>query len=223
QLDGLEQVLWPDHCIQGTPGAALHEDLNTGRIHYVIQKGKAFQFDSYSGFVDNRHRLATGLGQFLKAHGVTEVAVMGLATDYCVKFTTLDAVALRLETTLIEDGCRGVELNLGDVERAIAEMQAAGVRMVVADQLTRQHQTREIDMIYRKKPVEIEAFPWTSGCELPDWARNKLTEHEGFAHIDTLEGIMAATPGDFIIRGIEGEVYACKPDIFGKTYELVGN
>ena len=74
-------------------------------------------------------------------------------------------------------------------------------------------------MKYRKKPVEIEAFPWICGCDLPDWARNKLTEHEEFVHIDTLEGVMTATPGDFIIRGVEGEVYSCKPGIFEKTYE----
>lgn len=74
-------------------------------------------------------------------------------------------------------------------------------------------------MKYRKKPVEIEAFLWSSGCDLPDWARNKLTEHERFAHIDTLEGVMTASPGDYIIRGVAGEVYPCKPDIFEKTYE----
>lgn len=77
-------------------------------------------------------------------------------------------------------------------------------------------------MKYRKKSVEIDAFPWTRGCEMPEWASRKLTEHSEFALIDTLEGIMTATPGDFIIRGVEGEVYSCKPDIFEKTYERVG-
>ncbi|MEO2016563.1 MAG: hypothetical protein ABGZ53_19570 [Fuerstiella sp.] len=77
-------------------------------------------------------------------------------------------------------------------------------------------------MMYRRRPVEIDAFPWTCGCRMPDWARNKLTEHEQCVYIDTLEGIMTATPGDFIIRSVEGEVYSCKPGIFEKTYEQVG-
>ena len=89
------------------------------------------------------------------------------------------------------------------------------------DQRTKPNEN-EAEMKYRKKPVEIDAFPWTCGCNLPDWGRAKLTEHEKFAHIDTLEGTMTATPGDFIIRGVEGEVYSCKPDIFEKTYERVG-
>lgn len=76
-------------------------------------------------------------------------------------------------------------------------------------------------MKFRKKPVVIDAFPWTHGCDFPDWANDKLTEYEGFVHIDTLEGVMTATPGDFIIRGVEGEVYSCKPNIFEKTYERV--
>ena len=77
-------------------------------------------------------------------------------------------------------------------------------------------------MKYKKKPVEIDAFQWTFGCDLPKWARGKLTEQEEFVRIDTLEGVMTATPGDFIIRGVVGEVYSCKPDIFTKTYERVG-
>lgn len=78
-------------------------------------------------------------------------------------------------------------------------------------------------MKYRKKPVEIEAFPWTPGCDIPEWARNRLTEHEACVRIGTLEGLMTALPGDFIIRGVEGEVYSCKPDIFEKTHERVAS
>lgn len=133
QLDGVEQMLWPDHCVQGTPGADLHEDLDTKRIHQIVQKGTNTQIDSYSGFFDNGHRQATGLAAVLKQSDVTEVAVMGLATDYCVKFTALDALELGLKTTLISDGCRGVDLNPGDVEQAIADMQAAGVQVLDAD------------------------------------------------------------------------------------------
>ena len=133
QLAGLDQVLWPDHCVQGTPGAELHKNLDARRIHQIVQKGTNAQIDSYSGFFDNGHRQATGLAAPLEQHDVTDVAVMGLATDYCVKYTALDAVELGLKTTLISDGCRGVDLNPGDVDRAIAEMREAGVRIMLAE------------------------------------------------------------------------------------------
>ncbi len=141
ELDGITQVLWPDHCVQGTQGAMLHEELDTDRIRYVVQKGTDPRFDSYSGFFDNGHRKSTGLPEFLKEHGVIDVAVMGLATDYCVKFTALDAVNLGLKTSLIEDGCRGVNLKTGDVDRAIAEMKDAGVRIIVADEVISEHKS----------------------------------------------------------------------------------
>ena len=129
-LHGLPQVLWPDHCVQGTPGAKFHPALDKGPIARVIQKGTDRTIDSYSGFYDNGHRKATGLGDYLKERGATEVYVVGIATDYCVKFTALDARQLDFETILIEDACRGVELKPGDVAGAIAELRAAGVRVV---------------------------------------------------------------------------------------------
>ncbi len=132
-LDGLEQVLWPDHCVQETPGAAFHKGLDKERIHHVVQKGTSTRIDSYSGFYDNAHRQATVLVELLKERGVSEVAVMGLATDYCVKFTALDAVGLGFTTTLIEDGCRGVDLNPGDVRRAIDEMRNADIQVVTSE------------------------------------------------------------------------------------------
>jgi nicotinamidase/pyrazinamidase len=129
ELDGLQQVLWPVHCVQGTAGAELHPDLDRHRITRVFQKGTDCSIDSYSGFFDNGHRKATGLGDYLKGRGVTHVYVCGLATDYCVKFTALDAVELGLQTHLILDGCRGVELAPGDLERAVNQMQSAGVHV----------------------------------------------------------------------------------------------
>lgn len=134
-LGGLKQVLWPDHCVQGTVGAAFQTKLNTDDIRRVFPKGTDRKIDSYSGFFDNGHRQSTGLAEFLREHGVSEVAVMGLATDYCVKFTALDAVALGLRTWLIEEGCRGVGLKPGDVSRAIQEMRDAGVSVVAAEQI----------------------------------------------------------------------------------------
>lgn len=141
ELDGLTQVLWPDHCVQGTRGALLHEELDTERIRHVVQKGTDQRIDSYSGFFDNGHHKSTELPGLLKEHGVTEVALMGLATDYCVKFTAFDAVKLGLKATLIEDGCRGVNLKTGDVERAISEMRDAGVRIIFADEMISEQQS----------------------------------------------------------------------------------
>jgi nicotinamidase/pyrazinamidase len=129
-LNGLPQTLWPVHCVQDTPGAALAPDLKRERIAKIFQKGTDPGIDSYSGFFDNGHRKSTGLGEWLKEQAVTEVFVCGLATDYCVKFTALDAVQAGFTTSLIEDACRGVTLRPDDVKNAIADMKAAGVRIV---------------------------------------------------------------------------------------------
>ena len=130
ELGGLEQTLWPVHCVQNTPGADFAPGLNRDRWTKVVVKGTDADIDSYSGFYDNGHRRATGLGDFLKQRGVSAVFVAGLATDYCVKFTALDARALGFATFLVRDCCRGVDLNPGDVERSVDEMRAAGVGIV---------------------------------------------------------------------------------------------
>jgi nicotinamidase/pyrazinamidase len=134
-LDGLPQVLWPVHCVAGTRGAAFHPQLDSARITRVFPKGTDARIDSYSGFFDNGQRKATGLGDYLKAQGVTRVYVLGLATDYCVKWTALDAVRLGFEVHLIEDACRGVGLQPGDIPAALAELRAAGVQIESSDQL----------------------------------------------------------------------------------------
>lgn len=126
ELGGVAQVLWPTHCVQGTRGAELAEALDRGAIARVFRKGTDPEVDSYSGFFDNGRRRSTGLGEYLQSRGVDEVVVLGLATDYCVKFTALDALSLGLRTTLVVDACRGVELSEGDVARALAEVAAAG-------------------------------------------------------------------------------------------------
>ncbi len=126
-LGGLQQVLWPDHCVQNSKGAEFVKELEVKRIDKVFHKGMDQNVDSYSGFFDNGHRNATGLGAYLKEQGVDEVTIMGLATDYCVKFTSLDAINLGFKTNLIIEGIRGVEINKGDCEKAINEMRKAGV------------------------------------------------------------------------------------------------
>jgi nicotinamidase/pyrazinamidase len=129
-LAGLPQVLWPSHCVEGTRGAELVRGLETRRIDEVFRKGTDPAIASYSGFFDNGHRTATGRGDYLKRQGVDDVYVVGVATDYCVKFTALDARQFGFETHLIEDACRGVNLKPNDVDRALAEMREAGVQVI---------------------------------------------------------------------------------------------
>src|SRR5262249_40102487 len=123
------QILWPAHCVQGSHGAQLVEKLETKRIDRIFQKGTDPAIDSYSGFFDNGHKKSTGLGDYLKEKGVTDISVVGLATDYCVKFTALDAVQLGFKTTVIRDACRAVNLQPEDEQRAIEEMQKAGIQI----------------------------------------------------------------------------------------------
>jgi nicotinamidase/pyrazinamidase len=130
EVGGVPQVLWPVHCVERTRGAAFAEALAVDRVAAVFAKGMDREVDSYSGFFDNGRRHATGLADWLRARGVTRVAVLGLALDYCVKFTALDAAEQGFETRLIVDGCRAVELTPGDGARAVAEMQAAGIEVV---------------------------------------------------------------------------------------------
>jgi nicotinamidase/pyrazinamidase len=132
---GLEQILWPVHCVQDTPGADFAAGLNRHEWERIFAKGIDARIDSYSGFHDNGHRQATGLGDYLREHGVTEVYIAGLATEYCVKFTVLDALKLGFKTYLIEDACRGVDLQPGDVTRAIETMRAAGAHIVTAEEI----------------------------------------------------------------------------------------
>jgi nicotinamidase/pyrazinamidase len=128
ELNGLSQVLWPVHCVQDSLGAELVRDLDRQLIHKIIRKGTERDIDSYSTFFDNGHRHATGLRDYLVERDVGHVYLMGLATDYCVKFSALDAVRLGFAATVIEDGCRGVELDEGDVAGAMREMRKAGVQ-----------------------------------------------------------------------------------------------
>jgi nicotinamidase/pyrazinamidase len=135
ELDGLPQVLWPPHCVQGTSGSELHPRLDASRVTRIFMKGTDERIDSYSGFFDNGHRQATGLGDYLKQAGVTELVIVGLATDYCVKWTALDARQLGFGVRVVEDGCRGVGLDPGDIPRAFAEMRAAGARIVRSSEI----------------------------------------------------------------------------------------
>ena len=136
ELDGLSQILWPIHCVQNTYGAEFVKELDITKFHKVFRKGTDVNIDSYSGFFDNGHRKATGLGDYLTAEGVTDVYVLGVATDYCVKFTALDAAALGFTTFLITDASRGVNIQPDDVANALTEMHEKGVKMVETKHIT---------------------------------------------------------------------------------------
>lgn len=129
-LHGLPQTLWPVHCVENTPGAGFAGALDSHRITEVFRKGTDPGIDSYSGFFDNGHRKSTGMAEWLKARDVHDVTVCGLATDYCVKFTVLDALSAGFNVTLHLPACRGVNLNAGDVDLAIAEMKGAGATIL---------------------------------------------------------------------------------------------
>ena len=135
-LHGLPQVLWPVHCVQGTPGADFHPDLRTQAITRIFPKGTDPAIDSYSGFFDNGKRKGTGLAEYLGAQGANHLFILGLATDYCVRATVLDALQLGFPTSLVVDGCRAVDLQPGDGDRAIAEMTASGATILAASQVT---------------------------------------------------------------------------------------
>ncbi len=135
ELAGLPQILWPTLCVQATVGAELVKMLNIDRLTKVFQKGSDPTIDSYSGFFDNGHRKSTGLGDYLRRLQISDVYIMGLALDYCVKYTVLDACQLGFKTFLIEDACRGVNINSEDSVIAIREMQAAGASVIQSSYL----------------------------------------------------------------------------------------
>jgi nicotinamidase/pyrazinamidase len=136
-LDGIEQILWPVHCVQNTVGAEFAPSFDTSRIPHVFHKGIDPKIDSYSTFFDNAHRRHTGLAHYLEKRGVKDIYLMGLALDYCVKYSTLDARQLGLNTHVIVDGCRGIELGPGDIDRALDEMKRARAVLLKSSDLER--------------------------------------------------------------------------------------
>jgi nicotinamidase/pyrazinamidase len=126
ELHGLPQTLWPVHCVQNTGGAMFAPGLETRSVAKVFPKGMDARIDSYSGFFDNGHRGDTGLAEWLREQGVTELTLCGLATDYCVKFTALDALECGFKVNLHLAACRGVDLQAGDCDKAVAAMHERG-------------------------------------------------------------------------------------------------
>jgi len=125
------QVLWPDHCVQATAGAAFHAGLDLPHAEAVIRKGFRKGIDSYSGFIEADRRTRTGLEGYLRERDIAKVVIAGLATDFCVNWTAQDAVRAGFETIVVEDACRAIDLD-GSLDRAWAEMAAAGIQRVTA-------------------------------------------------------------------------------------------
>lgn len=122
------QVLWPDHCIQGTQGAAFHPVLETDRADLIIRKGYNPAIDSYSAFFENDHKTPTGLEGYLRTRGVTEVTLVGLALDFCVNYSAVDAAQLGFKVHVLSELCRAIDLN-GSLAEAKKAMQGAGVNL----------------------------------------------------------------------------------------------
>ncbi|WP_442509145.1 bifunctional nicotinamidase/pyrazinamidase [Novipirellula sp. SH528] len=135
KVGDVDQVLWPDHCVQLSEGAAFADALEIRCDVAIFRKGTDPAMDSYSGFFDNGHKHATGLHDYLREHQINRLFIMGLTTDYCVKYTALDAAMLNFETSLLIDGCRSVSHRPADLKDAIDEMKAAGVQIIHSDEI----------------------------------------------------------------------------------------
>ncbi len=123
------QVLWPDHCVQGTKGAEFHPDLNTLKSQVIIRKGFRKAIDSYSTFFENDQKTSTGLTGYLNDRGITDLYTVGLATDFCVKWSILDGIDEGFTMHIIEDAVKGIDLN-GSLDEAWAEMKQKGVKII---------------------------------------------------------------------------------------------
>ena len=135
ELNGLPQILWPIHCVQESFGSEFHPSLNQAPIQHIVYKGTDSGIDSYSAFFDNGKKKSTGLADWLSEQQITELYILGLATDYCVKYTALDARGLGIPTKVIRDACRAVNLSPDDEAKAYQEMEAAGVEMIQSKNL----------------------------------------------------------------------------------------
>jgi nicotinamidase/pyrazinamidase len=134
-IDGYAQTLWPDHCVQGTPGADFHPALSTVPVDLIVRKGTHPAVDSYSVFLENDKKTKTGLDGYLTSLGAGEIFLCGLATDYCVFYSAMDAVKFGFTAAVIIDACRGIDAPPGSVDKAVADMREAGVRIITAGEL----------------------------------------------------------------------------------------
>ncbi len=122
------QILWPDHCVQGSEGAQFHRDLATNPAQMIVRKGFRSHIDSYSAFFENDRKTPTGLDGYLKTRGITDITLVGLALDFCVQYTALDSCELGYSTTVVTEACRAIDLD-GSLKSALTAMKAANVTL----------------------------------------------------------------------------------------------
>jgi nicotinamidase/pyrazinamidase len=136
EVDGMKQVLWPMHCVQGTSGADFHPALHTENFALILHKGMNPRVDSYSTFTENDKQTVTGLEGYLKGLGIASVYLCGLATDYCILYSALDAVDLGFKTHVVLDACRGVDVPDGNVAKSVKTMQEHGIILTRSSELS---------------------------------------------------------------------------------------
>lgn len=134
EVDYGEQVLWPDHCVEGSLGAEFHPELNTMKTQVIIRKGFRKDVDSYSTFFENDQKTSTGLSGYLKTRGITDLYAVGLATDFCVKWSVLDGIAEGFNLFVVEDAVKGIDLD-GTLAQAWKEMKEKGAAIVTSKEL----------------------------------------------------------------------------------------
>lgn len=137
-LNGVQQIIWNDHCIQGSDGATFHKNLLQGKFTAIIRKGTNKEVDSYSAFADNKKGNTTGLHGYLQELKVNELVVAGVATEYCVRFSVVDAISNGYKVSVVEDGCRAVNLKPDDGQKAFDEMSKAGAQIVKSENIIKE-------------------------------------------------------------------------------------
>lgn len=135
KIDGLDQVMWPDHCIPGTSGAEFHPDLAVEHINLIVHKGLDKKLDSYSAFFENDGTTPTGLEGYLRGLGIEQIVIGGLATDYCVYFSAKDALACGFSVFLLEDAVRGVDVPEGNLAKTVDDMKRSGVVFISSQEV----------------------------------------------------------------------------------------
>jgi nicotinamidase/pyrazinamidase len=171
-LDGIEQILWPVHCVQNTHGAEFAPLFDTSRLAHVFHKGTEKNIDSYSTFFDNAHRRHTGLAHYLEKRGIKNIYLMGLALDYCVKYSALDARHLGLNTYVIVDGCRGIELEPGDIARALDDMKRAGAVLLKSPELSGELESLTPPAAVNARGIATRADGFWRGSNAPNPMRH---------------------------------------------------
>lgn len=135
EVRGVQQVLWSDHCIQDTYGSAILDAIETENVTMFVQKGTSIEVDSYSAFFDNDKSSSTGLVDYLREIGTEELTIVGVALDYCVKYSVLDALSEGFRVKVVTDATAGVEVRPGDSERTLVELAAAGAALIKAEEV----------------------------------------------------------------------------------------